>query len=156
VEGGFRTTRHRRRSTSRKSKKTSGETTRPTALRRRVTSGRGGNSGLEVRADRQLPEGRRTTPQARRAAGALGASSDPVSALTVGLPQHADEHRPERPVLLAVDQQLGEGPPRRVGRCPRFVGPGTLDHYARVRRRSKITVRLPYGATGITNTVNAQ
>ena len=29
----------------------------------------------------------------------------PLSAL--GLPQHPDEHRPERPVLLAVDQQLG-------------------------------------------------
>jgi hypothetical protein len=28
----------------------------------------------------------------------------------VGLPQHADEHRPKDPVLLAVDQQLGEGP----------------------------------------------
>jgi hypothetical protein len=27
---------------------------------------------------------------------------------SVGLPQHADEHRPQRPVLLAVDQQLGE------------------------------------------------
>ena len=27
----------------------------------------------------------------------------------VGLPQHPDEHRPKRPVLLAVDQQLGEG-----------------------------------------------
>jgi len=24
------------------------------------------------------------------------------------LPQHADQHRPERPVLLAVDQKLGE------------------------------------------------
>jgi hypothetical protein len=24
--------------------------------------------------------------------------------LAVGLPQHADEHRPEPPVLLAVDQ----------------------------------------------------
>jgi hypothetical protein len=24
------------------------------------------------------------------------------------LPQHPDEHRPERPVLLAVDQELGE------------------------------------------------
>jgi hypothetical protein len=24
------------------------------------------------------------------------------------LPQHADEHDPERPVLLAVDQELGE------------------------------------------------
>jgi hypothetical protein len=26
----------------------------------------------------------------------------------VGLPQHPDEHRPDRPVLLAVDQQLAE------------------------------------------------
>lgn len=33
---------------------------------------------------------------------------------TVRLPQHPDEHRPERPVLLAVDQQLGEGPRLRV------------------------------------------
>jgi hypothetical protein len=29
--------------------------------------------------------------------------------LAFGLPQHADEHRPERPILLAVDQELGEG-----------------------------------------------
>ena len=27
-----------------------------------------------------------------------------------GLRQHADEHRPERPILLAVDQEFGEGP----------------------------------------------
>jgi hypothetical protein len=25
------------------------------------------------------------------------------------LPEHPDQHRPERPILLAVDQQLGEG-----------------------------------------------
>jgi hypothetical protein len=30
---------------------------------------------------------------------------------SVSLPQHADEHRPERPILLAVDQELGD---RRV------------------------------------------
>jgi hypothetical protein len=30
------------------------------------------------------------------------------------VPQHADEHRSERPVLLAVDQQLGEGAALRV------------------------------------------
>jgi len=30
------------------------------------------------------------------------------------LPQHPDEHRPQRPVLLAVDQQLGEGAALRV------------------------------------------
>jgi hypothetical protein len=35
-------------------------------------------------------------------------------AAPVALPQHADEHRPERPVLLAVDQELGEGPRLRV------------------------------------------
>ena len=29
--------------------------------------------------------------------------------LPAGLLQHPDQHRPERPVLLAVDQQLGEG-----------------------------------------------
>jgi hypothetical protein len=28
---------------------------------------------------------------------------------SVRLPKHPDEHRPERPVLLALDQQLGEG-----------------------------------------------
>jgi hypothetical protein len=27
----------------------------------------------------------------------------------LGLPQHANQHRPERPVLLAVDQELCEG-----------------------------------------------
>jgi hypothetical protein len=32
----------------------------------------------------------------------------------LALPQHVDQYRPERPALLAVDQQLGEGPRRRV------------------------------------------
>jgi hypothetical protein len=27
----------------------------------------------------------------------------------LGLPQHPDQHRPERPILLALDQELGEG-----------------------------------------------
>jgi len=27
----------------------------------------------------------------------------------IALPQHPDQHRPERPVLLAVDQEFGEG-----------------------------------------------
>ena len=31
----------------------------------------------------------------------------PGRALLVSLPQHPYEHRPERPVLLAVDQELG-------------------------------------------------
>jgi hypothetical protein len=34
--------------------------------------------------------------------------------LAFGLPQHPDEYRPERPVLLAIDQQLGEGAGRWV------------------------------------------
>jgi len=34
--------------------------------------------------------------------------------LAIGLPQHPDQHRPVRPVLLAVDQQLGEGAALRV------------------------------------------
>jgi hypothetical protein len=53
-------------------------------------------------------------PPARRAAPAPGVPNDPVTALAVALPQHPDEHRPERPVLLAVDQESGEGPRRRV------------------------------------------
>jgi hypothetical protein len=32
--------------------------------------------------------------------------------LPLHLPQHPDEHRPQRPVLLAVDQELGEGASR--------------------------------------------
>jgi hypothetical protein len=47
---------------------------------------------------------------------------------SVGLPQHPDKHRSERPVLLAVDQQLGEGAALRVAPeladpvCPLEVG----------------------------------
>jgi hypothetical protein len=46
--------------------------------------------------------------------------------LAIGLPQHAYQHRPEHPILLAVDQQLGEGPALRVG--PELADPvGTLE-----------------------------
>jgi hypothetical protein len=34
--------------------------------------------------------------------------SDLASA-PVGLPQHPDEHRPQRPITLAVDRELGDG-----------------------------------------------
>jgi hypothetical protein len=34
--------------------------------------------------------------------------------LVVGLAQHADKHRPKNPILLAVDQELGEGATLRV------------------------------------------
>jgi hypothetical protein len=36
-----------------------------------------------------------------------------ASGLRVSFPQHADEHRPG-PILLAVDQQLGEGAALRI------------------------------------------
>jgi hypothetical protein len=36
-------------------------------------------------------------------------------------PQHPDEHRPKRPVLLGVDQQLGEGAALRV--APELADP---------------------------------
>ncbi|MET1011046.1 MAG: hypothetical protein ABWY83_01575 [Actinomycetota bacterium] len=32
-----------------------------------------------------------------------------TSSLVLGLPQHPDAHRSERPILLAVDQEFGEG-----------------------------------------------
>ena len=42
------------------------------------------------------------------------------------LPRHADEHRPERPILLAVDEQLGEGAALRV--APELADPlGALE-----------------------------
>jgi hypothetical protein len=41
-----------------------------------------------------------TIPRPSRPRDALG--------VPVALAQHPDEHRPERPVLLAVDQALGE------------------------------------------------
>jgi hypothetical protein len=34
--------------------------------------------------------------------------------LPLALPQHPDQHRPERPILLAVDQELGEGATLRM------------------------------------------
>ncbi len=33
----------------------------------------------------------------------------PILGSSVSLTQHLDEHRPQNPVLLAVDQELGEG-----------------------------------------------
>jgi hypothetical protein len=37
-----------------------------------------------------------------------------AAAIAFVLPQHPDEHRPKRPILLAVDQELGEGATARV------------------------------------------
>jgi hypothetical protein len=35
-------------------------------------------------------------------------------ASTVALPQHPDQHRPERSILLAVDEEFGEGAALRI------------------------------------------
>ena len=43
-----------------------------------------------------------------------GAGSRCALAPSIGLPQHPDEHRSDCPVLLAVDQELGEGAALRV------------------------------------------
>jgi hypothetical protein len=48
----------------------------------------------------------------------LGESAD--TRLPGGLPQHPDEHRPQRPVLLAVDQELGGVPKSRRLPMSRF------------------------------------
>jgi hypothetical protein len=37
------------------------------------------------------------------------APKDPVTAPAINLLQHPDQHRPEGPILLAIDQELGEG-----------------------------------------------
>ena len=50
----------------------------------------------------------------------------PMAGAQFRFSQYADEHSPERPVLLAVDQQLGEGAALRVG--PELADPvGSLE-----------------------------
>ena len=49
-------------------------------------------------------------PSSRRRSG-----SDAPLVPSLHLAQHPDEYRPERPILLAVDQQFGEGAALRVG-----------------------------------------
>jgi hypothetical protein len=58
----------------------------------------------------QLPEGLPTDRWLNARSGS------PLS-----LPQHLDEHRPERPVFLAVDQEFGEGAALRV--APELADP---------------------------------
>jgi len=49
-----------------------------------------------------------------------------------GLPQHPDEHRLKCPILLAIDQQLGEGAALRI--APELVDPvGPLEVASNVR-----------------------
>ena len=47
----------------------------------------------------------RAAVEGGRPGGRLSAQPSPIA---VDLPQHPDEYRPQRPILLAVDQQLGE------------------------------------------------
>jgi hypothetical protein len=48
-------------------------------------------------------------------------STSSTCLLPLHLPQHPDEHRPERPILLSVDQQLGAGAALRV--APELADP---------------------------------
>ena len=56
--------------------------------------------------------------------------------LAFAFPQHPDEHRPQRPILLAVDQELGEGASLRVS--PELTDPvGALE----VGRSTRLVAR---------------
>ena len=46
--------------------------------------------------------------------GLAGTGAGCALATPVDLPQHPDEHRSKRPILLAVDQKSGEG---ALGQC---------------------------------------
>jgi hypothetical protein len=54
-----------------------------------------------------------TTPRCRARRSSEGGSHRGASSggrgLAVVLAEHSDEHSPQRPILLAVDQELGEG-----------------------------------------------
>jgi hypothetical protein len=69
--------------------------------------------GLRLTAGSRRCTGVREYPAVHRGIqrdhGAEGSQSG-FFPLALSLPQHPDEHRSERPVLLAVDQQLGERP----------------------------------------------
>jgi hypothetical protein len=49
------------------------------------------------------------------------AADGPSVLSPLALPQHPDEHRPQRPVLLAVDQELREG--ATLGVSPELTDP---------------------------------
>ena len=63
--------------------------------------------------------------------------------LSVSLPQHTDEHCPQRAVLLAVDEQLGEG----FG----VLSPIQRGHHCRrLRMRTRTTTTTAMTTTGRT------
>jgi hypothetical protein len=58
----------------------------------------------------------------------FGAASKPLPS-AIGFSQHADEHRSERPILLPVDQELGEVVLPRLSdgeEMPRYLAPQVL------------------------------
>ena len=60
----------------------------------------------------------------------------PEAGSQLHLPQHPDEHRPEDPILLAVDQDLGEGAGREwdfAGSDGRAAVPGRRSAWGCVR-----------------------
>jgi hypothetical protein len=52
------------------------------------------------------------------------------------LAQHADQHDPEHPVLLAVDQELGEGAAPSV-RAPHNLGEPEAGRYVRIDQAAR-------------------
>jgi hypothetical protein len=73
--------------------------------------------------------------------------------LPLRLPEHPDEHRSQRPVLLAVDQQLGEfvGPIPRALNVPEAFRPLTDTIVVRdgVKIRARNVRRGCSGALGL-------
>ena len=65
------------------------------------------------------------------------------AALAVGLPQYPHEHRPERPILLAVDQEFGEGDQAADTLAPRFFGRMRL---ASLTRSGQRRVGISFGS----------
>jgi hypothetical protein len=66
-----------------------------------------------------------------------------------GLPEHPDEHRPKRPVLLAVDQELGEGTALRV--APELSDPvGAVEVAGSIRTWREFGARRDRGIEALT------
>jgi hypothetical protein len=65
--------------------------------------------------------------------------------LAFALPQHPDEYRPKCQVLLAVGQQLGEGPALRVG--PGLADPVGPFEVGSIRTRSSARGAGPSGSS---------
>jgi hypothetical protein len=80
-----------------------------------------GAEGIEAIPELALllvrPHCRRLAPPTHLSEGGQGQGRCKMLAPPLLGPQHADKHRSERPVLLAVDQQLGDKPGRGTERA---------------------------------------